>query len=45
MKKKGHFSTRRKAENHAANLRRNFPKMKSIRVVKVDDRWDVIASN
>ena len=45
MKKKGHFSTKRKAENHAAMLRRNWPGMKPIRVVKVDDRWDVIASN
>ena len=45
MKKKGHFSTKRKAENQAARLRRNFPEMKPIRIVKVDDRWDVIASN
>jgi len=42
---KGNFKTKRKAENHAAILRREFPRKKPVRVVKRDIGWDVITSH
>lgn len=36
MPTRGNFRTKKQAENHAAKLRRNFPRMKPIRVKKAD---------
>jgi len=40
----GHYKTKRKALNKAAQLRRDFPRLKPIRVVKRDIGWDVVTS-
>jgi len=44
MATKGNFRTYRDAKRHAAKLRREFPRMKPIRIVKRDIGWDVITS-
>lgn len=41
----GNYKTKKKALNKAAQLRRDFPRMKPIRVVKRDIGWDVIVSH
>lgn len=41
---KGHYRTKKEAERHAAFLRRNFPRMKPVKVVKRDIGWDVVTS-
>ena len=44
-RRKGNFSTKKKAQAHAAKLRRQFARMKPIRVVKQDVGWDVITTH
>lgn len=39
---KGNYATKRKAQNKAAQLRRDFPRMKPVKVVKRDIGWDVV---
>jgi len=46
MERKENFKTKRAAESHAAKLRREWPKMKPVRVVKGRyGGWDVYASH
>ena len=41
----GYYKTKKKAVNKASQLRRDFPRMKPVRVVKRDVGWDVIATH
>ena len=40
----GNYKTKKKAQAKASQLRRDFPHMKPIKVVKRDIGWDVMAS-
>lgn len=44
-RRKGNYSTKAKAQAHAAKLRKHFARMKPIRVVKCDVGWDVITTH
>lgn len=40
----GHYKTKKKALNKAAQLRRDFPRLKPVGVVKRDIGWDVVTT-
>jgi len=42
MSKRGNFKSKKAAQSHAARLRREIPRLKPVRVVKVNRGWDVL---